>query len=161
MKLLLFSILSTALAGLNPGPESLSLWIFPCGLLVQDGRCFCARCQIRTLESDLSLSFLCQSPWLQWDGEMEKECVREKSGGMRGTEFFPSLWMASADFIAREHLVQLGYSLLVRGATLSSTCSQNLNDGEDKRKIGLCHLGCPPLPWNLSLRIAHHALWYF
>lgn len=32
MKLSLFSILSAALAGLDPGSESLSLWIPPCGL---------------------------------------------------------------------------------------------------------------------------------
>lgn len=37
VKLLLFSILSTALARLNVGPESLSLWIFPCGLWCRMG----------------------------------------------------------------------------------------------------------------------------
>lgn len=33
--------------------------------------------------------------------------------------------------------------------------------GKRKGKIGLCYLGCPPLPWNSSLKTAHHALWYF
>ena len=37
MKLLLFSLFSAALAGLNPGPESLSLRILPCGLWCRMG----------------------------------------------------------------------------------------------------------------------------
>lgn len=41
LKLLLFFILSTALVGLKSlGPESLSLWIFPCGLWRRMGDAF-------------------------------------------------------------------------------------------------------------------------
>lgn len=70
--------------------------------------------------------------------------------------------MATADLIAQQHFVQLGYSLIVVGATLSSACSQSLSDGKRKGKVGLCYLGCPPLPpefipenyifkWNVGL----------
>lgn len=69
--------------------------------------------------------------------------------------------MASADLTAQEHFVQLEYCLIVVGATLSSACSRSLNDGGEKGKVGLCYLGYLPLPWNSSLRTAHHALWYF
>lgn len=82
MKLLLVSILSTALARLNLGPESLSLWIFPCGLWCRMGDASVPAAR----SAPLILIWLfhpCANPWLQWDGEME-ECVREKSGGMMG-----------------------------------------------------------------------------
>lgn len=64
----------------------------------------------------------------------EGVCVREIRRSDGGTELFPSLWMASADLRAQEHFVQLGYSLIVDGATLSSACPQSLSDGKEKRQ---------------------------
>lgn len=49
--------------------------------------------------------------------------------------------------MAQEHFVQLEYCLIVVGATLSSACSQRLNDGGEKRQS-----------WSLLSRLSSSSL---
>lgn len=81
VQFLLFSILSPVLAGFNPGPESLSLWIFPCGLWCRMGDASVPAA--RSAPLSLICVFHPCAKALNCSG-MGKEYVREKSGGMRG-----------------------------------------------------------------------------
>lgn len=94
----------------------------------------------------------------------EVVCVWERQ--IRRNERAQSSFLPSpglADLIALKHFVQLGWCLTRNSDTLTGTCSLSLRGVMEKRKgkIGVCYLGCPPLPWNSSLRTVHHALCYF
>ena len=149
MKLTRFSILSAALAGLDPGSESLSLWILPCRLWCRMGYAS------GPAASSAPLSLIClipvPEPWpaVGWRNG-EEVCLWERNWEVwGGTKLRPSLSTASADLIAQKHFVQLGCCLVV-------PLLRVWVDGEEKRQI--FHLCCPFLPQNSSLRTVHHAL---
>lgn len=127
MKLSRFSVLCAALAGLDPGSESLTLWILPWGLWCRMGDASVPAA------SSAPLSLIClipvPEPWpaVGWRNG-EGVCLWERNWEQwGGTELLPSLSTASADLKAQKHFVQLGCCLLREEVTLSGATSQSLS----------------------------------
>lgn len=92
VKLLLFSFLSIAVAELNPGPESLPLWIFLCGLWCRMGDASVPAARSAPL-SLMCLFHPCAKPLtaVGWrnGGVCERE-IRRNEGAQ--SSFLPSKW---------------------------------------------------------------------
>lgn len=71
-----------------------------------------------------------------------------------------SFLLSEWPLLTQEHFLQLPYCLIVDSATLSNACSPILSDGKEKRKNWSLLSSLPFPPQNLSLRTAHHALYF-